>query len=84
MKFAYSGPFSSLLGLPLRALKPVRDLAGKVLDQQPKYAANSAERYTVETAVGPVVADYLIHLYGRETGADRRTKRRRTRKPVQS
>lgn len=60
MKFAYAGPFVTLLD-PIRPVPPVRDLAGNVLVSQPRYAATSAESWNIASAIrGTEAGDVLI------------------------
>jgi hypothetical protein len=59
MKFAYSGPFASRKtpGLGAVATRP-----GAV-----RYTPTSPERYTVQSALHPVVMDALITAFGRSS-----------------
>jgi hypothetical protein len=64
MKFAYAGPFVTLLDT-IRPVKPVRDLKGDVLAKQPRYFA-TAESWTIQSAIGTTMDSLLTAVFGRE------------------
>lgn len=67
MKFTYAGPFARLLD-PIRPVKPWRDLTGKI-GAQPRYAATSAESWTIASRLDPFMVETLERKFGREYGS---------------
>jgi hypothetical protein len=85
MKFAYAGPFVTLLD-PIRPVPPARDLSGKVLARQPRYSATSAENWNIASAIRGTPAGDVLIPYVAAAGTVPKKRRRggRGRKQVTS
>jgi hypothetical protein len=75
MKFIYSGPFHPLLD----------SRVGRSLPKtEERYAATSAESYTIQAALGPETVDRIVLAFGRGSSAPKRRRRRGGGRRVQA